>query len=259
MQKGFRNEIDFVISLNNKKYGDLSIEFKSLLSKLFKNLNTDTNIICWQSKYSEKADIKIKINNEIKGVSIKCGARAMGLFDCDCLAEGKLADLVLLDLKQPNMQPENNIIKNFNDFIKGYVKGNKVDAKTYINNNKEEIAEIIDSFNKLYVKINLILRFIFQGTELQKYDCDAIIYGTPSKFLWATKNEVIEYLVNYDTISIYQIGLSALSIKCYDRNLKNNQSRINCTEDIQVKWYTFKKDLLYLTKIREAKSIQLYN
>ncbi len=40
------------------------------------------------------------------------GARAMGLFDCDCLAEGKLADLVLLDLKQPNMQPENNIIKN---------------------------------------------------------------------------------------------------------------------------------------------------
>ena len=40
------------------------------------------------------------------------GARAMGLMDCDCLAEGKLADLILLDLKQPNMQPENNIVKN---------------------------------------------------------------------------------------------------------------------------------------------------
>lgn len=40
------------------------------------------------------------------------GARAMGLSDCDCLAEGKLADLVLLDLKQPNMQPENNLVKN---------------------------------------------------------------------------------------------------------------------------------------------------
>lgn len=36
----------------------------------------------------------------------------MGLSDCDCLAEGKLADLVLLDLKQPNMQPENNLVKN---------------------------------------------------------------------------------------------------------------------------------------------------
>ena len=40
------------------------------------------------------------------------GARAMGLFDCDCLAEGKLADLVLLDLKQPNMQPENHLVRN---------------------------------------------------------------------------------------------------------------------------------------------------
>ncbi len=40
------------------------------------------------------------------------GARAMGLTECDCLKEGKLADLILLDLNQPNMQPENNIVKN---------------------------------------------------------------------------------------------------------------------------------------------------
>lgn len=40
------------------------------------------------------------------------GAYAMGLKDCDCLAEGKLADLIMIDLKQPNMQPENNFVKN---------------------------------------------------------------------------------------------------------------------------------------------------
>lgn len=40
------------------------------------------------------------------------GARAMGLTDCDCLAAGKLADLVMIDLQQPNMQPVNNIVKN---------------------------------------------------------------------------------------------------------------------------------------------------
>lgn len=40
------------------------------------------------------------------------GARAMGLADCDCLAAGKLADLVMIDLQQPNMQPVNNIVKN---------------------------------------------------------------------------------------------------------------------------------------------------
>lgn len=36
----------------------------------------------------------------------------MGLTDCGCLAEGKLADLIVIDLNQPNMQPVNNIVKN---------------------------------------------------------------------------------------------------------------------------------------------------
>lgn len=40
------------------------------------------------------------------------GARAMGLVDCDTLAVGKKADMILLDLQQPNMQPLNNIAKN---------------------------------------------------------------------------------------------------------------------------------------------------
>ena len=36
----------------------------------------------------------------------------MGLNDCDDLAVGKKADLVMIDLMQPNMQPENNLVKN---------------------------------------------------------------------------------------------------------------------------------------------------
>lgn len=40
------------------------------------------------------------------------GAKALGLEDCDRLAPGKKADLIMLDLHQPNMQPENNIVKN---------------------------------------------------------------------------------------------------------------------------------------------------
>ena len=40
------------------------------------------------------------------------GAHAMGLDDCDCLAPGKKADMIMIDLHQPNMQPLNNIAKN---------------------------------------------------------------------------------------------------------------------------------------------------
>ncbi len=40
------------------------------------------------------------------------GAKMMGLSDCDCLREGKQADLIMLDLHMPNMQPINNVAKN---------------------------------------------------------------------------------------------------------------------------------------------------
>lgn len=40
------------------------------------------------------------------------GALAMGLTDCDVLAPGKKADLAVINLMQPNMQPIHNIPKN---------------------------------------------------------------------------------------------------------------------------------------------------
>ncbi len=40
------------------------------------------------------------------------GAHAMGLKDSDCLEAGKLADLIMIDMSQPNMHPVNNIAKN---------------------------------------------------------------------------------------------------------------------------------------------------
>ena len=50
--------------------------------------------------------------NEVLYMATTAGARAMGLNDCDDLAVGKKADLILIDLMQPNMQPENNLVKN---------------------------------------------------------------------------------------------------------------------------------------------------
>lgn len=62
---------------------------------------------------------KLKENNAaavpgeaVLQMAVAGGARAMGLTDCDCLAEGKLADLIMIDLHQPNMQPMNHIVKN---------------------------------------------------------------------------------------------------------------------------------------------------
>ena len=49
---------------------------------------------------------------DVLTMACRNGAYACGFPDCDCLAVGKQADLVLIDLHQPNMQPLNNIEKN---------------------------------------------------------------------------------------------------------------------------------------------------
>ncbi len=40
------------------------------------------------------------------------GAKAMKLAKTDVLAKGKMADIILINMHEPNMQPENNIVKN---------------------------------------------------------------------------------------------------------------------------------------------------
>ncbi|MBO6213949.1 MAG: amidohydrolase family protein, partial [Lachnospiraceae bacterium] len=40
------------------------------------------------------------------------GAQCMGIPECDRLEAGKKADIAMIDLKKPNMQPENNLVKN---------------------------------------------------------------------------------------------------------------------------------------------------
>lgn len=49
---------------------------------------------------------------EVLYMATAAGADAMGLIQCNSLEEGKKADLIMIDMQQPNMQPENNFVKN---------------------------------------------------------------------------------------------------------------------------------------------------
>ena len=73
MQKGFQNEIDFKNFIDHKQIKNLPDNMQQLLGTLFKDVKEDSLVYCWKSKYLEKADIKIRINGIIKGISIKTG------------------------------------------------------------------------------------------------------------------------------------------------------------------------------------------
>ena len=83
------------------------------------------------------------------------GAVSMGLDNCDILKEGKQADIIMIDLKQPNMQPLNNIAKNLvYSGSKSNVKMTMIAGRILYENGK--FADHIDA-DEIYRKSNEIL------------------------------------------------------------------------------------------------------
>lgn len=83
------------------------------------------------------------------------GSRAMGLAQCETLQEGQLADLVMFDMHRPNMQPENDIVKNLvYSGSKENVKMTMVDGRILYQNGKFQIDEDVE---EIYRKANEII------------------------------------------------------------------------------------------------------
>ena len=63
------------------------------------------------AKVREHDPVAINASEVLRMATVN-GARAMHLTDCETLSAGQKADMIMLDLHQPNMQPLNNIRKN---------------------------------------------------------------------------------------------------------------------------------------------------
>lgn len=94
--------------------------------------------------------------DEVLYMATAGGAKAMGLDGCDCLAQGKLADLIQIDLNWPNMQPENDFVKNIvYSGSKQNVKLTMVDGKILYEDGKFFIGS---EPKEVYRRANEIIR-----------------------------------------------------------------------------------------------------
>ena len=88
------------------------------------------------------------------------GAKAMGLDNCDYLDVGKRADIIMIDLKQPNMQPLQNIPKNLVfSGSKSNVKMTMIDGKVLYRDGEffQDVTK-----EKIFEEANKIARRILQ-------------------------------------------------------------------------------------------------
>lgn len=83
------------------------------------------------------------------------GALAMGLADCDTLAPGKKADLTVLDMRRPNMQPVNAIVKNIvYSGSTSNIRLTMIDGRILYENGSFFVGESADA---IYEKANAII------------------------------------------------------------------------------------------------------
>ena len=88
------------------------------------------------------------------------GAHAMGLKDCDVLAAGKYADMIRIDLKQPNMQPIHNIPKNIvYSGSKSNVCMTMIHGRILYRNGEFNIGESVED---IYARCGEIVRPLYQ-------------------------------------------------------------------------------------------------
>ena len=80
------------------------------------------------------------------------GALCMGLNDCDVLDTGKKADIIMIDMNKPCMQPENNIVRNLvYSGDNSIVKMTMIDGKILYEDGKFmslDLDEVISECNK---------------------------------------------------------------------------------------------------------------
>lgn len=100
-------------------------------------------------------DAAAVVPREVLKMATVNGSRCMHLDDCDVLAEGKKADIIMIDMHQPNMQPINNIVDNI------VYSGSKSNIKMTMCNGKilyedGKYASGIDA-EKIYETANVIM------------------------------------------------------------------------------------------------------
>lgn len=93
-------------------------------------------------------------------------AKAIGLFDADILEVGKLADIIMIDLSRPNMQPIHNIANNIvYSGSKDNVKMTMIDGKILYYDRK---FLCVDNLNEIYEKCAQITKRIIEAVEKPK-------------------------------------------------------------------------------------------
>lgn len=235
---GYENEDEFASYLNGKKVGEVNPIFQDLLYKLYGKLQTDDVIKCWVNMDKRKADIYIKINNYVRGVSIKKGVK-------NSVHTEHIDDFInLLDSIGINEEVKTEFLKYH--YADGTVDGKgkvRISSKEYRSKYQNKVNLINENLNNPKYIDTFISRFVTKGNRAA-YDIDAIIYGVIDDFIWITRDEIKYIIRKHLSDDISSLHISCLTIQPMGRNLTWNEKCEYARRHVQIKWYNLADQII---------------
>ena len=243
MTNGYQNEIDFINYLNNKKFEELNIMMQDVIKSIYPNIKSKD--IIKASKYGRyaKTDIVITVRNKKRGISLKCGY--------------KNSIHVEPITKFKKFLVSNNVDERTIDMFLRYLYSDGTNNNTgkiritnaeYIDEHKSDIKILNETFANLKPKI--IKRFLIETDIKYNVKVDMFIHGKLNDFIWATAEEVKEFLEKEEIISTI-VHSGKIYIQNWDKNIKRNEKYEFCREYIQAKWFSMYDDMIAIIATRE--------
>ena len=242
MAHGYDNEIDFAEYLDNKKFEELNLLLQEVIQYLYPHIKPKDIIKATKYGRYAKTDIVISVRNKKRGISLKSGYKnsvhiePINRFRRYLLFNGASEENIDLFVRYLYSDGTNNNTGK-----------TRISNTEYIDNHKGEIKKINEMFHLL--KKQLIKRFLIETDIKYKVPPTVFIHGEINDFIWASAEEIQEFLEN-EEIESTSVHSGKLYVQSWNKNIKRNEKYEYCRNYIQVKWFSMYDDMIAIMSKR---------
>lgn len=241
---GFFNENSIANYLNGKKFKDLNQNMKNFINWLFKNVNDETLIHSEIIKRpigerkNPKPDIWIKVNNDIQNISVKEGSgnsvHQEPFFEfCKFLQRINVETEIINNLK----------LYHFGDDTLDGTGELRYSTAKIKEKYKLKINNANNILNNNFVLEKILDRILFDGALEFPIRADVCYHGDLNNGLWASRNEIQEFLKNSKPEIMSGIMFSKLTYQPWTRDEHRTAKHPERRLTMQVKWGSMLGDL----------------
>jgi len=235
---GYENEEEFARYLNGKTFGRVNPIFQDLLLAIYGRIDFSDTISCFVSYSKKKADIYVKVNDQVRGISIKKGVKnsvhveSLDQF-CAFLMENGVSKRIIEGIRH----------YHYGDGTIDGTGTKRVSVSEYKVGRDGILKEINRVLNDRHLLMKAIRRFVLQGNN-SMYEISAIIYGVVDDFVYITNEEIRYIIMKNRNIVTDSLHFGSLFYQNMARNLNYNPKYEKNRDYIQIKWYHLSDDII---------------